>query len=857
MYSWCGRLVSRWPLGTVLAWVAILILVIKTAPPLSDVAKDGEFAFLPAQSESVAAEQKYKDAFPPAVDEDESADDESGADQQAQLDPLGANIVIVLQRKDRPAGEGLSDADLDFVRNHLVPYLRKIKARTGLSDAEVPLAEATEPLPKSQQIISGIWTFEDVRIGKLLESKNGKSTLVIVDLTTEFLNRKNKQVLFRVEELLKSEEVIRAMPAGLDVALSGSATVGRDMLKAESESAAKTDHYTKVLVIVLLLLIYRAPLMVLIPLITVGVAVRIALNLLRILADYNIVGLFTGLDVYVTVVVYGAGVDFCLFLIARYKEELDHGASYRDATMRAVAQVGAALATSAGTSIVGIAMLTLTEFGKFQQAGVAISFGLGVALVCAMTLTPALMFLFGRWTFWPDVRRERISAADGFMPSRTFWQMLEEQRWLERGWEWIAELISRRPGAVFFGTVLALTPLALVGAYFKDHLSYGLLTDLRPDVTSVKGANAVKQDFPSGTAGPTVFLIEHPNFDLTEVRFGEKISRFLTEDLMSQAKELGIADVRSQYYPYGALYEADSSSRPVMSKHIARTVRQKHYCSVDERSKLRGQLMRIDVVFDVDPFARDAVARLDQAQAALKASLKKFSQPAPEEDEEEAAPPPQDYSDAKVLALGSTASIRDLKLSTDRDQIRINVFVSIAVFLVLMLLLRQPLLCAYLILTVIFSYLVTLGAAYLLFWFLSADAEFVGLDWKVPVYLFTLLLALGEDYNVLFMSRVTEEQPKHGAIPGILLALTKTGGIISSCGIIMAGTFASLMTGTLAGMVQLGFALAFGVLIDTFIVRPILVPSYLVLLNNGTFGRLSKLLGAYQPKADETPIAVK
>jgi RND superfamily putative drug exporter len=267
--------------------------------------------------------------------------------------------------------------------------------------------------------------------------------------------------------------------------------------------------------------------------------------------------------------------------------------------------------------------------------------------------------------------------------------------------------------------------------------------------------------------------------------------------------------------------------------------------------------MRIDVVFDVDPFARDAVARLDQAQAALKASLKKFSQPAPEEDEEEAAPPPQDYSDAKILALGSTASIRDLKLSTDRDQIRINVFVSIAVFLVLMLLLRQPLLCAYLILTVIFSYLVTLGAAYLLFWFLSTDTEFVGLDWKVPVYLFTLLLALGEDYNVLFMSRVTEEQPKHGAIPGILLALTKTGGIISSCGIIMAGTFASLMTGTLAGMVQLGFALAFGVLIDTFIVRPILVPSYLVLLNNGTFGRLSKLLGAYQPKADETPIAVK
>lgn len=846
MYSWCGKLVSRWPLGTLLAWVAILILVIKSAPSLSDVAKDGEFAFLPAQSESLIAEQKYQDAFPPAEIETSSADDD-----QAQLDPLGSQIVIVLQRKDRPAGEGLTEADRDFVRNHLEPGLRTIQAKTGNSLVESPITDSTEDVPTAQRIIRRILTFEHQRIGKLLESKNGKSTLVIVSLDTEFLNRGNKLVVYRVEELLKSEKVLRAMPTGLDVAMSGSATVGRDMLRAESESAAKTDLYTKVLVIVLLLIIYQAPLMVLIPLITVGVAVHIALNLLRILAKWHIVGVFTGLDVYVTVVVYGAGVDFCLFLIARYKEELDHGATYRDATMRAVTQVGAALATSAGTSIVGIAMLTLTEFGKFRQAGVAISFGLGVALVCAMTLTPALMFLFGRWTFWPDVRRERISAADGFIPARTFWQMLQEQRWLERVWEWTAELISRRPGTVFLGTVLALTPLALVGAYFKDHLSYGLLTDLRPDVTSVKGANAVKEHFPAGTAGPTTFLIEHDDFELTKVIFGEKISKFITEDLMEQAATLGIADVRSQYYPHGASVRTEVGNRPVIGGGVARTLRQKAYCSLDERSQLRGRLMHIDIVFDIDPFARDAVSRLEAAEHALRESLKKYSQPKPSEDGEETEQAaPKDFSNAKILALGSTASIRDLKLSTDRDQIRINVFVSIAVFLVLMLLLRQPALCAYLILTVIFSYLVTLGAAYLLFWFLNTEPEFVGLDWKVPVYLFTLLLALGEDYNVLFMSRVTEEQPKHGAIPGILIALTKTGGIISSCGIIMSGTFASLMTGTLAGMVQLGFALAFGVLIDTFIVRPILVPAYLVLLNNGTFGGLSRLLGAYHSKAD-------
>jgi len=874
MYSWCGKLVSRWPLGIVLAWVVILIIVVQTAPPMSDVATDGEFDFLPFQSDSRSAERLFREAFPvkqsaaeePAagggqVQSQEGGEDSSTDDNQAQMDPLGCSVVIVLHREDEKAG--LTERDEEFVTKFIEPGLRMIQSRTGEGKEPLPLSESPDRIPEKNQIIRGVWTFEDARIGPLLRSKDGNSTLVLVELRTEFLNRRNKLVLSRIEDLLKSTEVQAALPAGLEVNLSGAATVGRDMLVAEAESSRQTDHYTKVLVIVLLLAIYRAPLMVLIPLITVGVAVHVALRLLRLMASAGIVGLFSGLDVYVTVVVYGAGVDFCLFLIARYKEELDHGATFRDATMFAVTRVGAALATSAGTSIVGIAMLTLTEFGKFREAGVAISFGLFIALICAMTLTPAMMFLFGRWTFWPDIRKERISASDGFMPTRSFWSVLQEQRMLERSWEWIAGLISRRPGSVFVGTILLLTPLAIVGAYFKDHLSYGLLSDLRPDVTSVRGAKAVQRHFPAGAAGPSTFLIQHEDFELSKIRFGEKLSKFITKDLMQQAAVLGIADVRSQSSPHGSTKVNQGTDRQWVRGGVGRNFAQKAYCSME--GPLQGKLMRIDIVFETDPFARDAVTRLEQAKAAIGESLRKYSLPDPDEKEEEdatdspapasaPAAPAIDYSQhAKILALGSTASIRDLKLSTDRDQVRINIYVSLAVFLVLMILLRQPALCAYLIITVIFSYLVTLGASFILFRILTGP-DFVGLDWKVPVYLFTLLLALGEDYNVLFMSRVTEEQPKHGAIPGILIALTKTGGIISSCGIIMAGTFASLMTGTLAGMVQLGFALAFGVLIDTFIVRPILVPAYLVLLNNGTFGSLSNLLGAYQPKPTDPAV---
>ena len=257
-----------------------------------------------------------------------------------------------------------------------------------------------------------------------------------------------------------------------------------------------------------------------------------------------------------------------------------------------------------------------------------------------------------------------------------------------------------------------------------------------------------------------------------------------------------------------------------------------HY--VSSNGDLQGRVLRFDLVLQDDPFARNSIAQFESIRHSIETSIP---------------------AGLKVFALGPTASIRDLKAVTDRDQIRIDILVLGGVFLILVVLLRRLTISLYLIVSVFFSYLVTLGMTFFVFWVLD-PAGFVGLDWKVPMFLFTILIAVGEDYNIFLMTRIDEEQRQHGPVAGVIAALQKTGSIISSCGIIMAGTFCSLLAGSLVGLHQLGFALAFGVLLDTFVVRPILVPAFLVLLYDGRLKSLKHLLArTEQPLSPAAEVA--
>jgi RND superfamily putative drug exporter len=807
MFRVLGNAVVRtWPilLG---AWIALLIGTKLAAPPWGAVAQDKEFAFLPADAPSRRGEELFDKGFP----------DEK----------VGSNVVLVLYRD--AADKANVERDKKFIDDWLEPGLRQIAEQEGgLASELTPSDEPENPAdpgtqsPRQKSIIARIRTPNAPGTGALLVSPDDKALLVVVDLTTEFLTPRNWPILEKINGLLDQLQQQGKVPAGLNISLTGSAVIGRDHTWAELRSARDTELLTVILVVALLILIYQAPLLALIPLATVYLAVQIALNILALLAQAGYVILFQGIEIYITILAYGAGVDYCLFLTARYKEELDGGASRREAVMRAISSVGAALTASAGTVMCGIGMMVFAEFGKFHEAGLAIPLGLFIVLCATLTFSAPLLRLTGRWAFWPHVRRPANSDGKPAEPIG-FWRRLIQGEGFHRFWERLGQVLLRRPGTIWLASALPMVPFVVVAGLLYNHLSYDFIGNLPASAPSVIGTKALEAHFPAGLMGPTTVLLVNPHVNFRSAQ-GHAFVEQLTRHLQERQDELGLVDLRSLTAPIGITAAAQHAftgldmPKEAIQHAVEQEALDRYVTDFGERAKIGT---RLDLIFARDPFSRASVDDLEQVERIVQAAL-----------------PPDLQQGSQLYFVGPTASLRDLNTVIDRDRVRIELLVLAGVFVILVLLLRTLAVSLYLIVSVLFSYYATLGIAFAVFWLLNPQG-FSGIDWKVAIFLFTILIAVGEDYNIFLMTRIHEEQRQHGPVRGITEALTRTGPIISSCGLIMAGTFSSLLAGSLTEMKQLGFALACGVLLDTFVVRPILVPAFLILLHSGRF-RLPK-----------------
>jgi RND superfamily putative drug exporter len=824
MFRLLGQVVRRAWVFLLAGWALLLVATWLAAPSWKDIAREEEFAFLPADVPSRRAAEAFAEAFP---------DDKSAS-----------NIVLVLHRTGK--GRESLKRDLKFIEDEIEAGLQKIAEEDGglaseIKPSDEPLFSDEDKRPKpapKRSIMARIRTPTAPGIGTLLVSPDRKALLVVIELTTDFTSHANWPTIEKIEDLVRGLREQGKIPADLEVAVTGSAVIGRDHARAELRGVQATGLLTVVLVAGLLLFIYRAPLLALIPLVTVALAVQISLHVLTLMARAGLIAVFDSLQIYITILAYGAGVDYCLFLTARYKEELDRGVRPAEAVATAVGGVGTALTASAGTVMFGIAMMSFAQFGKFQAAGLAIPLSLFLVLCATLTFSPAVLCLAGRWAFWPQrlrpkpERSARQAGDDAGRPPGADPAVLAEPAearlspgWFSRGgpleriWEKVGQLLLRRAGTVWLITVAVMVPFAVAAVLLYGQLSYDIIGDLPRDAPSTIGTRLLQEHFPAGMVGSVTVLLVDPKGDFRTDQ-GREVIVSLTEKLRRQQRNLELADIRSFSSPLGITEAAreDFSGLRVSKEEreeAVRSVALQHYLTdLGKGSTKIGT--RLDLIFEQSPFARRTVENLGRLEEAVRDAL------------------PEDVRRrASLYFLGTTASVRDLSLVMAADRSRIEWLVLVSVFVILVILLRRFVISLYLLLSVLFSYYTALGVTFAVFWLLDPTG-FVGIDWKVAIFLFTILIAVGEDYNIFLMTRIDEEERGHGPVRGITEALDRTGPIITSCGIIMAGTFLSLLlAGPLKEMKQLGFALAFGVLLDTFVVRPILVPAFLILLRTG------------------------
>jgi RND superfamily putative drug exporter len=612
---------------------------------------------------------------------------------------------------------------------------------TGLTEADLRKITADAPRFRDVGTIDGAVTGPIVS-----DDKQAAQTVIPLDLGHNGWQK--------APDLVDRIRAITAGEPGLVVHVSGPTGFAADSADAFEGLDSTLLFAALGVVIVILLLTYRSPLLWLLPVLATGGALGVAQGLIYLLtkAGLTVNGQSYGI---LTVLVFGAGTDYALLLIARYREELRRHHDRHEAMALALHRAGPAIVASGSTVVLGMLCLTVAEMNSTSGLGPVAALGVAVALFAGLTLLPALLVCCGRWVFWP--RR----PAEG-----------SEDPTTHGVWSRVGARIAPHPRRVWVATALVL------GAFsfgVLDLRANGLTNEqaFRSTVDSVVGEKVLAQHFPAGSGTPVVVLAKEPVSAAVRSAF---------------AATPGIVDVSAPVVRNGEAY-------------------------------LQGTMTAA-------PDSAAGFRTIDRVRAAVHRA---------------------GGDDAKVG--GGTAITLDVNRATQHDTRLIIPIVLAVVFLILAVLLRAVVAPLVLIATVVLSFGTALGISALFF---NHVLGFGAADTSLPLFVFVFLVALGIDYNIFLMTRVREESVKHGTHRGALTGLAATGGVITSAGLVLAGTFAVLATLPLTAFAEIGFAVALGVLLDTLVVRSVLVTSLTLDLGSVMWWP-SPLWRQSAPDVDELP----
>ncbi|APY89750.1 MMPL family transporter [Streptomyces alfalfae] len=690
MFSGLGRFVVRRPWWIILAWVVAAGAVISLAPKLTS--SSDEASFLPEHYESIRAADVQEEEFP---------------EQQ------NVGAVIVFQRSDGGKLTAADSADVERVSKELTA--RKI--------------------PEVRAVVPG-----EVSPNKLV-----RTSVVAMPKITDPEDTSQQDAV----ETLRSDLGPELKGTDLTAGITGSAAQALDERDASERAGMLVGVGTIVIIIVLLLVIFRSPIIALLPVVLIGLISPMATGLIASANEAFDMKADSSIQELLTVVLFGVGTDYILFLLFRYREALRAGEDPKGAMVHAVDRVGEAITSAAGAVIVAFAALTLSSLGMLRSMGPALAIAVFLTLLAGLTLVPAVVSLLGTKVFWPSKSWRHEPQGTGFAR--------------------LGASVARRPAVWAVVSALFMGALTLGALGYKANFDLAG-SSLPEDKESMVAMRDLEKGFPAGSTDPTSVYLTSTS--------GEAVSRERAAAFRERLADVpGVGSVAAPRLNPG---RTTASYSVILS----------------------------------DPPASDG------ALATVKDRLRPVAH--------EEAP-----DGSKALVGGTTAIYVDINKAVDRDYSVVFPVAALAIMVILGLLLRSLVAPWYLMLSVALGFGATLGATSLLFQQIGSQP---GLMFMLPVIMYLFVVALGTDYNILMVSRLREEAREgRGPRDAAGTAVRHSGPTIGSAGVILAGTFATLMLAGNSTLSQMGFSLSFGIVIAAFVMAMLFTPALTALIGHAAW----------------------
>jgi putative drug exporter of the RND superfamily len=678
---------GRWV--TIAAWVALAVGGYVCRSHIGDVTAAGQASFLPKGAESTEALRAL-----------------SGSGKgQGEHGTVGNEEVPAVVVFDRPGG--LTAGDFRAI-GRIGEGLNGLKI-TGATPIVDPFsADTGRPLGSIARYVKGIGPV----------SRDGEAALVVLAI-----NAADRGAISAGVATIRAYLAAHAVP-GLSAYVTGPAGIAADLDRIANEAGDTLLFATLGLILVLLLLVYRAPPLALLPLVAVGAAYMVSIGIAYLTIEAGWIVVNTEGTFLLLVLVFGAGTDYSLLLVHRYREELGRGLPPPEALPLALRETVPAVAASGGTVIAAMLVLLVADLQSTHWLGPILAIGIAVMVASAFTLLPALLSVLGERALWPTAPGARRAG-----PSR---------------WEGVAGLVRRRSRPIIAVVVLGL--LVLAAGNLSHHGTIGFGQGTTKPTNSGEGTEVLNEHFPPGLGSPLIAIV-----------------------------------------PAGEAAPVTAGMRRLDAVRLALPV------PADERFESAAVVL----VLEGDPYSGEAAEAVELIRERLHAIS------------------------PRALLGGIPAENWDIERTNARDTRLIVPLVLLVVGAILAAVLWALAAPLYLIATVVLSFAGSLGLATFAFSHLGSE----GVTFDLTLLAFLFLVALGVDYNIFLMTRVREEARVHGTREGTLRALVATGGVVTGAGLILAGTFATLTLLPLEELIQIGATVAVGVLLDTFVVRALLIPA--------------------------------